>query len=288
MNLTTVAPWLAKEGIWGPVTATLDWCEVNHQFSPYIAEMANSLSNLFTVGIALAGFARAHKQNLPTRYAAGFLGIALVGIGSFFFHATLQFHAQLADELPMIYVGTMGVWLLFDNKPGFGLSSSRTRSLVGIAVVFDILFSWSYFINRNPIYHQVVFGSMVLGTALRVAYILRHTSAALRIPDNKKQTISYLFASGAVLFALGFVIWNLDNAFCHSLTNLKLKVGWPMAFFLEGHSWWHVFTGIGTYYMFSGIQYITLCTKDDPAIYDVGFKHGLPHIVRLGKDTKVI
>lgn len=93
MNLTTVAPWLAKEGIWGPVTATLDWCEVssnafsepvgpdcfqvNHQFSPYIAEMANSLSNLFTVGIALAGFARAHKQNLPTRYAAGFLVIQL-------------------------------------------------------------------------------------------------------------------------------------------------------------------------------------------------------------------
>jgi len=28
LNLTTVAPWLQNPGIYGPVTATLDWCEV--------------------------------------------------------------------------------------------------------------------------------------------------------------------------------------------------------------------------------------------------------------------
>ena len=66
-----------------------------------------------------------------------------MGIGSFFFHATLQFHAQLADELPMIYVGSMSLWLLFDNKPGFGLKSSRTRLLIAVAVVLDVLFTWS-------------------------------------------------------------------------------------------------------------------------------------------------
>lgn len=288
MNLTTVAPKLAKPGVWGPVTATLDWCEVNHQFSPYIAEMANTFSNLFTVGIALAGLSNALKQNLPTRYAVGYLGVALVGVGSFFFHATLQFHAQLADELPMIYVGSMALWLLFDNQPGFGIASARTKFLVVAAVILDILFTWTYVINRNPIYHQVVFGSMVFSTALRIAYILRHTSAARRIPDHKKQKITYLFSSGALLFALGFLIWNLDNGFCYTLTQWKQKVGWPTGFFLEGHSWWHVFTGIGTYYMFSGIQYVTLCTKDDAKNYDVTFRHGLPHIVRAQGDRKYI
>jgi len=27
-GVSTVAPWLSKTGIYGPVTATLDWCEV--------------------------------------------------------------------------------------------------------------------------------------------------------------------------------------------------------------------------------------------------------------------
>src|SRR6266545_3819534 len=34
MTLTHVAPSLSKQGVWGPVTATLDWCEVRiyHDF----------------------------------------------------------------------------------------------------------------------------------------------------------------------------------------------------------------------------------------------------------------
>ena len=30
-------------------------------------------------------------------------GIAGIGVGSFLFHATLKYEAQLLDELPMIY-----------------------------------------------------------------------------------------------------------------------------------------------------------------------------------------
>jgi dihydroceramidase len=55
----------------------------------------------------------------------------------------LQYHAQLADELPMIYVGSMSLWLLFDNKPGFGLRSSRTQFLIAVAILADVLFTWS-------------------------------------------------------------------------------------------------------------------------------------------------
>ncbi|KAG2022865.1 phytoceramidase [Coprinopsis cinerea AmutBmut pab1-1] len=256
LNLTSAAPYLQKQGIWGPVTATLDWCEVNHQFSPYIAEMANTISNLFTVAIALVGYQQAIAQQLPLRYGLGYLGVALVGIGSFFFHATLQYHAQLADELPMIYVGSMSLWMLFDSKPGFGLKSSRTRFLLAAALLLDVLFTWSYIVYRNPIYHQFVFGTMVVSTAIRITYILRYSDDAPRIPAKKKETIGTLFTIGAVLFATGFLLWNLDNGFCHRLTQWKLRLGWPQAFALEGHSWWHILTGAGTYYMFSGIQYV--------------------------------
>ncbi|KAF9567807.1 alkaline phytoceramidase [Agrocybe pediades] len=281
MNLTNnVAPWLQKPGVWGPVTATLDWCEMNHQFSPYIAEMANTFSNLFTVAISLIGCLEAKRQGLPSRYVAGYAGVALVGIGSFFFHATLLFEAQLADELPMIYVGSMSLFLLFDSERGFNIHNARSRMLVALLVAFDIGFTWSYMVWRNPIYHQCVFALTVISTALRVAYILHKHPNAPMIPQKKKDVITNFFSTGAATFAFGFLVWNLDNVFCERLTRWKVQIGWPGAFFLEGHSWWHVLTGLGTYLMFIGIQFVTLCVKDDPKNYQVNYRYGLPHIQR--------
>jgi dihydroceramidase len=90
LNLATVAPWLQNQGVYGPVTATLDWCEVrirtlivqiikslkheqvNYQFSPYIAEMANSFSNIFTITLALCGGSQAMKERLPSRFSLGY------------------------------------------------------------------------------------------------------------------------------------------------------------------------------------------------------------------------
>jgi dihydroceramidase len=77
------------EGVWGPITATLDWCEVrltivyvgdgradclqaNYLFSPYIAEMANTLSNFYSIGLALFGVLSTKNEFLPTRYSIAY------------------------------------------------------------------------------------------------------------------------------------------------------------------------------------------------------------------------
>ncbi|KAF9531914.1 ceramidase [Crepidotus variabilis] len=280
MNLTHVAPWLSKQGVWGPVTATLDWCEINHQFSPYVAEMANTFSNLFTISLSLGGCMDAINEGLPNRYALGYLGVALVGVGSFFFHATLLFEAQLADELPMIYVGSLCLFMLFDTKGGFGLQTLRTKGLIALLILFDALFTWSYMVYRNPVYHQAVFASIVISTAARVAYILNSTEAGKGIPPKTKAVITNFFSTGFGLFAFGFFVWNLDNLFCHKLTEWKLSIGWPAAFLLEGHSWWHVLTGLGTYYMFIGVQYATVCVKESHRDYVVKHDYGIPYLRR--------
>ncbi|EKM84053.1 hypothetical protein AGABI1DRAFT_81775 [Agaricus bisporus var. burnettii JB137-S8] len=280
-GFSTVAPWLNKVGYYGPVTATLDWCEANYQFTPYIAELANSFSNLYTITISLVGYLSTVKQVLPKRYALGYLAVALVGVGSFLFHATLLYEAQLADELPMIYVGSMGLFITFDDGPGFSLESRRSKLLIAFLLLFDLSFSWSYYIYRNPVYHQVVFATILLITAGRIIYMLKWSEAADRIPASEKRAITKLFGTGAVLFVFGFLIWNMDNIFCDFLIARKLSIGWPFAFVLEGHSWWHIFTGAGTYYKFVGIQYATLCVKDDPAPYTVGWNYGLPCIERI-------
>lgn len=76
-------------GHWGPVTATLDWCEVrlsflsphvsslyvyqvNYQFSHYIAEVSNSFSNLFFICLSIYGAWLSSRESLPARYLVGF------------------------------------------------------------------------------------------------------------------------------------------------------------------------------------------------------------------------
>jgi len=46
--------------------------QANYQFTPYIAETANTFSNFFSIWIALHGIHIARQQSLPTRYLVGF------------------------------------------------------------------------------------------------------------------------------------------------------------------------------------------------------------------------
>ncbi|KAF9820037.1 hypothetical protein IEO21_01699 [Rhodonia placenta] len=269
---------------WGPVTATLDWCEANYQFSRYIAEAANTFSNLFSISLAFYGAYRAHAQSLPPRYLLGYTGFALVGVGSFIFHATLRFEAQLADELPMVYVASYCTAILFDTVPGFGLKGSPAVILATVFMIFNVLFTWSYYLNRNPVYHQVVFAGLLGIIALRTLYLLRNAEIAEKVPKDVKSTVTRLFLSGAGTFAFGFFIWNLDNNFCDVVTRWKHILGWPAAFILEGHSWWHILTATGTYLMLIGNTSSTLCIKDDYRKYAIKPVLRVPHLERVDKD----
>lgn len=97
------------EGYWTPVTgkrhsASIDWCEMNYQHTPYIVEFWNFLSS-FT--LCLLGI---HDLILLTRQSARLVEklvavlFIVVGSGSAAFHGTLKFNYQLWDELPMFWV----------------------------------------------------------------------------------------------------------------------------------------------------------------------------------------
>jgi len=279
INETSHHIWDAN--FWGPVTATLDWCEANYQFSRYIAETANTFSNLATILLAVWGAQQAHGASLPSRYLAGYTGFALVGLGSFIFHATLLYEAQLADELPMIYVAAYCCAVLFDTQPGHSLRNVKALSITALLFAFNAFFTWSYSVYRNPVYHQVVFATIMLSTAFRTAYLLRYSELSKKIPEAEKNSIARTFSSGAGIFAFGFFIWNLDNIFCNTITHWKHSVGWPTAFLLEGHSWWHILTATGTYLMLIGNTYLTLCIKDHHSNFKLENNMiGLPTIIR--------
>ena len=67
----------------------------------------------------------------------------MVGLGSCAFHATMLYEAQLADELPMIFVASYLCFLVLDTESGFGPLSRRGKTLILFLVTFNILFIWS-------------------------------------------------------------------------------------------------------------------------------------------------
>ncbi|KAH8835532.1 ceramidase [Flagelloscypha sp. PMI_526] len=283
MSMSSFERW--KDGYFSPVTSTLDWCEANYQFSHYIAEMANTMSNLFTIGLALYAARLTQNEGLPTRFVVGHLLIALVGLGSFLFHATLTYEAQMGDELPvgappfnstlpMIFSVTLSLWILFDSTKGFG-NIVDNFGLPLALFSFDGVFAWSY---------QAVFAILLFTFAGRITYILGFSSLSSLIPKSLVSTVGRIFGMGAGLFALGFLIWNLDNVFCDTITDWKVRVGWPTAFLLEGHAWWHILTALGTYYMSIGAQFVALAVKDDYRKYTLVHTKGLPFVQSVHRE----
>src|SRR5579871_6918927 len=103
-------------GFWGPVTSSVDWCEANYAVTPYVAELWNTLSSLAMVAAGAAGLL--HRKLPDARYRMAYALLALVGLGSIAFHASLRFELQMLDELPMLYVVLLIVDILAEPGPG--------------------------------------------------------------------------------------------------------------------------------------------------------------------------
>ena len=106
---------------------------------------------------------------------------------------------------------------------------------------------------RNPVYHQVIFASLMFTVLFRTEYLMRLSPDDINrangsqsrqnvLPKAMLKEIKTIFRVGCATFSAGFVIWNLDNLFCSCISRWKDAITWPLAFLLEGHAWWHVLT----------------------------------------------
>ena len=76
--------------------------------------------------------------------------LAIVGAGSFIFHASLLYSAQLSDELPMILFVSFSLFILFDTattnhgKGSFDIrGNARSQATLLAILAFDVLFTYS-------------------------------------------------------------------------------------------------------------------------------------------------
>lgn len=274
------------EGYWGNGTATLDWCERNFEICNYIAEFWNTLSNLLMVVLALFGLYTVHKYKFETRFSICYLGLMVVGIGSWCFHATLLYSMQLLDELPMIYGTCVFVYCVLEDKrkPRFGLPL-----IIGLAL-YAIIVTGVYLKIETAEFHQTAYGILVSIVIFKCAY---HNING----DIKDPQVTRLFKLGLVSYLGGFALWNIDNFFCEYLRAARESLPFPFTGLLELHAWWHIGTGYGTYLYIVFNQYLrsALLYKENPNVsidtigsgseyltYAFGF---LPYLAK-GKDLK--
>ncbi|CAI8058136.1 Alkaline ceramidase 3 [Geodia barretti] len=173
-------PYIAPEqnavvGYWGRPTSTLDWCEENHAWSPYVAEFWNTLSNMAMVLPGLIGMWSCATNGLELRYLLSYFGLFVVGVGSTLFHGTLLYSMQLLDELPMLVCTSLLLFALYEmgNRGNWRTSSYVTAAFL---IAYPTITSMVYIFINDPTFHEVAYSIMVFLATVQGYYCVRKYS----------------------------------------------------------------------------------------------------------------
>lgn len=290
---TNMSETLQHSPIWGNITSTIDWCEENYVQSSFIAEFCNTISNLSYVFVSFYLFYSLKKIGISElRFKLTMLGLLLVGIGSAMFHMSLRYDCQLLDELPMIYITCIPCYSVL-SEPFLYYSKLKSQKyfqilrnddeatsensrllpnnnsmnlvkisksyeifiiilLSGLSIVMTIVY---YFFITNPIFHEVCYGLLNFIIVYAAVYL---TKNFVKEPYVKKNLIKSSLA-GIALFGTGFFLWGMDRKFCGEFRSIRrdyLKL--PLGNILELHAWWHIFTGLGLYYILTYLIFLRI------------------------------
>lgn len=230
----------------------------------------NTLTNLMFWYCAYQGIRSCRRNGHDKVFEVAYYGYLLVGLGSFMFHTSLKYGWQLVDELNMIYTtALMGFASLSHRR------STTYQILLGVgSVVFCLGVTAYYHYIQDPDFHQNVYAAMTIWLVFRSAAKMenalrpswRHSEEKDRLAKEKKglpvlsreeqdmvnkrdlkmlHQMWSLVVWGVAMFLTGFALWTIDNVYCSQLRSWRRAVGLPWGVVLEGHAWWHIFTGYG-------------------------------------------
>lgn len=225
IDMATTTP----TGYWGQPTATVDWCELNYQYSPYIAEFWNTLSNLLFVLLGLYGFVRSVRDGAEWRFRLTFLCEVVTGFGSAMFHGTLQLVHQQWDETPMIWGVLFWVYIMYDQD--FVRHGIPDKFVVALFTIIGIGFATLHFMYQLTLTFQFFFGVLA---SLCLFRLVGHY-ASVKDPRARGVALSSMRTT-----VCGFGLWLLDYHYCSHMSALPINP--------QGHAWWHILMGVGTYY----------------------------------------
>ena len=214
LGLRPTAPY--PTSLWSILTlpAYIDYCEPNYYYTPHIAELFNTLSNLSFILSACYALTQCHRFQLPFRFYAIALFILLTGVNSAVYHATLSWIGLKADEISenLIFIAMVNMrrhWV-------FTMVHSVVASL-GVCFFHLLLFCEIHIV-------------LVSVCTIRHCY----TRMVTTHPHIRRP---FLRAFGLSL--AGEACWVMDHVSCSWLGS-----GWQF------HAWWHVLMGACIHQMF--------------------------------------
>lgn len=298
----------SEDGFWAPVTSTINWCEEDYYATPYCAEIINTITNLLFVGLGIKGLRNCYRYKHDGVFAVAFTGYLLVGFGSFAFHTTLKYSMQLVDELSMIYTVCLMCYATFSLA-----KSQFFRLTLGFGLLFlSVSITLCYHYLQNPIFHQNAFAILIGTVLLRSMYLmefrirrsLREKRAVILQERSKDPAKSdrlskiekhmemckimwFMVGFGLSIFLGGFAMWNLDNRYCSKLRIWRHKIGLPWGLLLEGHGWWHLMTGLGTYIHLTWGIWLRYCLNERQEEFGLSWPSifSLPEVVQFKVTT---
>ncbi|KAF2434800.1 alkaline phytoceramidase [Tothia fuscella] len=236
---------------WGAPSSAQNFCEEDYTITPYIGEFVNTLTSVTYVIYAYYGLRRQKQLSplTPLSMKLPYYGLGAVGVLSGLFHAILNFHSQMGDDLSM-HLATSCIFL---RAMTFDKSETYSRNFAIAVVTLLTPFLVFHVIADEVAMHQIVWGCMVVAVALRTRSLNK-----ARVKDEAlKKKLNYVAWVGQITFVSGYALWQVDENFCNALMDLRTRVGLPWAFFLELHGWWHILTAIGAYTFMALIEFLT-------------------------------
>jgi dihydroceramidase len=228
-------------GFWGAPTSTVDWCEANYVVTPFICEFFNTISS---VAMILAGGLGAlrHRRVFDRWMLLAFGLLGIVGLGSIAFHATLKFEFQMLDELPMLYLVALMVYLLLEPgpTPRFG------RWLPVALLAYAVAATCSDSLTRGRIQFfafQVSFGALEFFCLYRIYLLSR---------EVENRAVRPLFGVGVTFYVGAILLWFVDIRFCSAVSVSLPALGIPNP---QLHAWWHVLVSCGFYVLLLIVGY---------------------------------
>ena len=192
------------EGYWGPVTASVDWCEDNYVVTHYVAEFYNTLSSLPMVLLALFALWWGHRATRGCRYyAASCIASACVGAGSMLFHGTLTQEGQFLDEVPMLICICTFILLIKMTGPD---PSPWTPVLLTAWAAFAVAV---YMSSNFEVFCLMFFFSAVYAIYLSAMRVRRSTCA-----ETKRLMKRFVFSAALGYLGSAFLLWIPEMLLC--------------------------------------------------------------------------
>lgn len=223
-----------QPGYWGPVEASIDWCERNYVVSYYVAEWWNTVSNIVLIALGTIGLYHTFVRGFEPRFVVLSLATLTIGCGSALFHGTLTHVGQQGDETPMVLGMSAWIYCLVAMDPRWERRHPHGRPALGLGLtLFCAVFAVAHYYLRLVVTFQVCFGILVFSA---LALLLRHIGRTKQA-EARQLGMVYIQAS-----LLGFAAWLVDVHHCETMHDLPFGIPNP-----QFHAWWHALTAIGCY-----------------------------------------